>query len=396
MSIDLSGFDWLEKQLAESEAPVAEIDVPSGDFMRGFVGEYEASMAYKLYTTIDLDLDNEGVAIPYDFKKVTKSGNGVFWYWLQANNAKERATEAAKLADKKTANRVWRWQMPISTLLNYSGDDAAEKFGPMIDVDTEVHGLGSQRRTEFQLLFLPSFVQSMALLGGALSDPIFAYDQLQSDAKLVTQEYVDRMVGPTKNGGGDVEFETGELWAARTALWKALGEDEPKLWTAPIRTRVLDKDGVWTGTWEERPFDPKTDVTSPLMKRVLQPVFALKVKMWARVARIANPRMPTQKEINAEQLPFGFNVVGKMWRSKEEAVAELGSSHEEFPEMPVGWAGTPPRDFNEWIRKYIDDNYEGKPLPLILQGLKKEAKTLANQYAVTYDEIQPWVEFVKR
>ena len=369
-------FEWLEEKMAQVKDEDVEIHVPTGgDFIRGFAGEWVQAMMWKLYTDITVDLKE--LEIPYDLKIPTRSGGGVFWYWKQRAGNYEHAVEACQAIDWRAPNNVWRWEMPTTTMINYQGDeDVVEKFGPEISVDVEVTGLLSTRRTELHLLFLPSLVQELGLLAGILDERIFNYDSLIVNPEEVSPEYCVRMVGEVD--GKDTKYTDGELWQARTEIWAAMGEPNPKAFTVGL--------------------DPKTDTTS---KNMIVPLSLMKkpgVALWARISRVAAPRMPNEKEKAREKnpFPFGMNVVSQIWMTKEDALEDVGVESEAggHPDLPSQWGDSVSvGDFRKWVVKYIQDNYDGQSKEQVIVAVKAD-KTLDATLSLTAEELVPWIEYV--
>ncbi len=366
-------FDWLLKKMAEVDDEEVEVRLPSGgDFVRGFAGEWSQNAMYKLYTTIDIDLKELG--IKFDYRMVTRNEKGIFWYWKQVPGAHENAMAACKAIEWRAPNNVWRWEMPTSTMLNYSGDeDVSEKFGETISVDIDITGLLSTRRTEFHLLWLPSLVQALGVAAGVLDETIYNYDNLVFDAESVSPEYCTRMVGEIE--GKDTKYEEGELWDARTQIWAAMDESNPKAWTA-------DK-------------DPKTDTSSDKLTVPLALIAKPGVALWSRITRVACPRMPNEKEKAQDQFPFGMNVVSEIWADKDAAMKTLDVDSEAggHPDIPAEWAGTPVGDFRIWVVKYIKDNYDGEEYDAVVNGIESN-KALESSLALTAEELVPWIEYV--
>jgi hypothetical protein len=366
-------LEWLEKQMAAVNDDEVEVRLPSGgDFVRGFAGQFTQNAMYKLYTTADVDLKELG--IKYDVKIPTRNEAGIFWYWFQRPGAHDNALAACKAIDWRAPNNVWRWEMMTSTMLNYSGEeDVTEKFGEVIALDVDVTGLLSTRRTELHLLFLPSLVQALGVAGGIIPEIIYNYDNLIFDPESVNPEYCQRMVGEIE--GKDTKYEEGELWQARTEIWAAFGEENPKAWTANK--------------------DPKTDTSSAKLSVPLALISKPGISLWSRVTRIAAPRMPSDKEKEKDQFPFGMNVVSEIWPDKETAMKalEVDSEAGGHPEIPGEWAGTPVGDFRAWVVKYIADNYEGVEKDKVIAAVKKN-KALESSLALTADELVPWIEYV--
>ena len=371
-------LDWLVKKMEEADVEDVEIDIPTGgDFVRGFAGEWTQNVMYRLYTGSEIDFKEMG--IKYDHKIFTKSETGIWWYWYQRSGALEQATAAAAVlneisGDKRNRpNSIWRWEMPTSTMLNYQGDvPVAERFGEAITNDISITGLRSTARTQYHLLFLPSFVQALGLAGGIISEQVYNYDNLIYDPEQVTPEYCSRMVGEIE--AKDTKWETGELWNARSEIWAAFGEDNPKAYTFDM--------------------NPKSDTNSEELAIPLRVIKTPGIAIWGRIGRIAAPRMPNDKEKENNQFPFGMEVFSQVWGGKQEAINSLGVDDDsDHPAMPAEWSGTAVGDFRAWCIKYVGDNYEGKTQKQVVAAIKKD-KGLEGSLALTAGELVPWIEYV--
>jgi len=366
-------YDWLSKKMADADVKDADVHIPTGgDFVRGYAGEWTQRAMWKLYTTSDIDMKELG--IPYDAKIPTRSGGGFFWYWRQAGGGYDNAIAACKAVDWRSPNNVWRWEMPSSTMLNWSGsEDIADTFGDNISVDVSIVGLMSTKRAEFHLLFLPSLVQSLALVSGILDEQIYNYDNLIFDAESVTTEYCRRMVGEAE--GKDTKYEDGELWDIRTQIWLAMGEENPKTYTVGK--------------------DPKTDTASDKLAMPLSLLKTPGIGFWARMSRVAALSMPSDRDKENDRYPFGMNVMSQVWMTKEDAMKDLDVDSEVggHPDLPEEWLGTPIGDFRAWVVKYIADNYDGDSKEAVVKAVKKN-KALESSLSIKPEELVPWIEYV--
>lgn len=364
-------FDWLKKQMEGAGEGEEKVNLPGdGDFQRGIAGLWKQAPMFRMY--FENGLDPKEFGISFTSKIPTRSGGGAFFYWNHTAEMTKFATEAAKLKEWKSAPRVWRWETPSANILNWSGDeDPITTFGETFAIDIDLVGLGSKRRTALHLLFLPSLVQSIAIASGAFDNEIYAYENLATRGEDVTEEYCTRLVGPAE--GQDVDYEAGELWQARTEIWAALGETNPKAWT--------------TGQ------GGSTDTTSEKLALPLAILSTPKISIASMISRVATPRMPTPHEAaNTDNpYPFPMNIVTKSWTSKEEAVKELGGDSD-MPPVPAEWASSStPVQFRAWVVKWLSDNYADKTKAQVLNSVRQKD---LSEIAMSSEELIPWVSLV--
>ena len=367
-------LDWLEEQLEANKNPEAVLDIPKGgEFVRGLAGTWDQYMAYKLYTDGSIDLKEH--EIEYDLRVPTRSG-GSFWYWKQVAGREKSAMEAAKLIEWKSPNRCWRWQIPTASIVGWSGEKSPEEvFGTdLIGYDIEVASLGYSKRTEFHLLFLPSLVQAFAVKG-ELMDQVFNYSNLVSDYAEVTGGYLDRIVGPMAEK--ERSWRMGQLWQAREAIWLALGEENPEMYTWNVAS--------------------DTDTVSKKLGSILRIMTTPNMQFHARLDRVAAQRDKTEKEKGGDNNPFPMVVFCDVWRNREEMIAEIGTSGEdaEFPPVPEQWASMAPKAFLEWVNEFISTELGDGPVPVLLKKLKK-IDDIEETLALTAEELVPWIELAKK
>lgn len=355
-----NAFSWLWKDEELEVEP--ELKVPEGgSFVNGFAGQWTIAPMWKFWIGEEIDLDEYGVEP--DAKQ--KLNNGTNIYWRPENH--EAAVAAGKAVGQKYGPKaVLRWEMPTTTMLNFGGTSAQETFGDTIAFDSPMTSMFGDNRHEYQMLFLPSLVQEMAMTSGIIKERVYEYDGLTSDNDLVNAEYQKRMIGEDKN------YEESELWQARVKLWQELGENDAKKYT-------VNQKG-------------KTDTDSKLLGGCISITVRRQTQLWARVARVANPRVPKEGKQG-----FGIWVVARIWPTKDAAVAEMGPEKQEgdteYPNLPEGWEGASANDWIDWIKGQFEKELS-KPRPALEAAIKKQDKTLKEQFACSAEDVIRWLDYL--
>lgn len=341
-----------------------------GDFTSSFVGQWKVFPVWKAWVEADYDSLKES-DVPID--AMQKLNNGTFVYWRASNEA--QAKESCKALGLKFGPRTTlRWEMPTTTMIGFNGEDAGATFGDTVSVDVSVSSMRSPSKHEYQLIFLPSLVQELGLALGYLKERIYDYEAMIASVEQVNLEYEHRMIGNGKS------FEESELWQARVKIWAALGEDDPRNFTR-------NQGGQY-------------DVESDKMQKILRlTVGEIDEKtgdlkeakpIWARLTRVANPKVP-----EADKKAFSVNVVGRIWKTREMALAEVApDSNGDHPPMPAGWESASPSDLVGIIKDYVAEHYAGKPKAIVLKGIKKNEAALTEEYSLTADDIEAWWDYV--
>lgn len=354
-------FGWLWQDDAELEEPV--IKVPEGgNFPSGFAGQWTIAPMWKFWVDETVDLDELGV-VP-DAKQ--KLNNGTNVYWRPEHNAE--ATASGKAMGQKFGPRaVLRWEMPTTTMIGFNGESAQETFGDTIAFDVNMTSLFGDTRHEYQMLFLPSLVQEMAITSGLLKERVYEYDGMLMDADLVNEAYQEKMIGGK-------EFEQSELWQARLKIWQALGENDAKKYT-------VNQKG-------------KTDTDSKMLGGCISVTVRKQTTLWARVARVANPKLPKEGKTS-----YGIYTVARIWPTKDAALAEMGVDEsksddgKDYPPMPEGWEGASPADWIEWIKAQFASDLS-KPRPALEASIKKQRKALVESFACSPEDVIAWLDYL--
>lgn len=353
-------FAWLWADETEIAEPV--IKVPEGgNFQTGFAGYWTIAPMWKFWVEETVDLDEMG--IEPDHKQ--KLNNGTNIYWRPENH--DAATAAGKALGLKFGPRaILRWEMQTTSMLNFGGSDVQETFGDTIAFDVNMTSLFGDTRHEYQMLFLPSLVQEMAITSGLLAERIYEYDGLTTDADLVNEDYQTRMIGGK-------EFEGSELWQIRVKIWQALGENDAKKYT-------VNQKG-------------KTDTDSKLLGGCISLTIRRQTPLWARVTRVANPKLPKEGKQS-----YGVYTVNRIWPTREAAVAELGekASDEnvaEYPDLPDGWEGASAVDWIEWIKTQFAKDLS-KPRPALEAAIKKQNGKLISDFACSAEDVIRWLDYL--
>jgi hypothetical protein len=375
----MGAFDFMIK------APVAELHFTEpGNSTTGFVSEWSAAPMHRFYTDIDLS----AFALPKGSYVRRTTNNGAFYYFTSYGTA----LEASRLVNRKfPPDNIWRWETPVSQILNLS-DEVRARFGDVMSMEAQMTVMTHRKqRHEFNMLLLPSAVQALALLAGHLAEPIFDYTSLRVDDAAIDAAYQHRVIGDGETYAGS------ELWQARTRLWSALGEADP------IKS--------FNGS--------SIDTTAPRLAECLGIVIS-QVQTWAQLTSVPDPRVDA---VTKDGKRLTLPVVLGIWPNKNAAIAALGldpkpsnghapaavnghsngtnghsnghsnghapanGTNGSLP-VPVSWGGY----VNEWKQEVVSlkNSYEGQPKPVVVAALRQREAELASTYSASVDEILAW------
>lgn len=363
MSDNPFGFLWQDEA---PEEPAIKVPV-GGDFVTGFAGRWTVRPFWKYWAAEGILPEEVGVAPDAQ----QKLNNGTNLYWLPQHHAEAVQAKTA-LNQQYGPAAILRWELPHSHWLNIASEENRANFGDPIANDVQMTSLYGTKMHEYQLLFLPSLVQEMALVGGLLKERIFEYEGLETDNEQVSLDYQTKMIGTDK------EYELSELWKARVAIWAALGEPDPRKFTTNQKG--------------------KSDTDSKALAACLSFVTRPETIVWARLVRVANPKMP-----KPDKKAFGVIVVAKLWQNEAAARAEIKSDESTeaspngkvYPPMPEQWAGASPQDWIDQANQILEE-YKGKPKPVVLKALKGRDKQLQETYAVSAADFERWWDLLQR
>lgn len=241
---------------AQITAPEVPVELPTGDFVRGFVAPWQVKTAFRFWTTADTS------EARCDWKKVVSSGS--FMYYNNPTIANE---DAKAMGADYGARAVWIWSTPIASIINLETERKTKlitSFGDMMTMEVDVSTLRQKNAHQFQMLALPSAVQAFAIGDGSIASKIFDFSSL-SDLKSeqITPEFQHTMIGNGKPDGS-------VLWNARTTLWKMLGEEDAATYT--VRQGKMQ------------------DTTAPLLADYLRLLmYTPPTEIWAQLVNVLDP-----------------------------------------------------------------------------------------------------------
>ena len=295
----------------------------------------------------------------------TFSVKGSFVYWRD----EEEALQAGKdLSLKYPPLMVWRWEMETPNRLeNMSQErDMTEVFGDVLGYDVQITSLRSNKhRHNFHMIALPLAVQALAMLAGAIKEPIYNYTEL---VEKIKDDGGEEQQTPLIGMGS--EYAESELWRARADIWAALGESDPSKYTVD-NAKKRDK--------SKGEFDTEAALLKQCLKIYLDPS-----KPIASLVRINDPRADAY---NASGVRLKTFAVVKMYRSTEDAVADLDIEVlEDTSDIPEEWkkTGATQAEWLDFVRDYTKD-MKGPP-PMIKKQLEEKVEELKG-YGCTVEDV---------
>lgn len=200
------------------------VDIPTGgDFVpSGIIGKVTAGVFYRV-GWVETDLAEFGD----QFKPVLKvpSSTNKFRYYFKDRDEANAAAEAC--GSTYGSETAWVLEVPKASILNLTAD-VLEKFQDNVRYDVEVKTPSSKKsRHLYHLIALPHAVQTMALLLGYITEPIFNTNELVQPDREYNDEFQKEYIGDPDNGKVEGMLDS-ELGRRRAALWAALGETDPK------------------------------------------------------------------------------------------------------------------------------------------------------------------------
>jgi hypothetical protein len=278
-------------------------------------------------------------------------------------------------------NTTWRWEIPTSEILNID-DERRAKFGDVLTYEVNVTSMMAKKnRHELHMIALPSAVQSIALLGGFIKQPVFDYETLRVDPKIIDYNYQMETIG------NDAIYEDTVLWRARKDLWAALGESDPKKYTVAQGSKKFDTLSIVLGRCLNIIYRPTTLV--------------------ARLVNVPDPRVDAvgkKEDEEGNKKHLSLPVIAQAWKSKDECMAELditpkaatpvngADGHVNGLTIPAMWAGYP-GDWKNTVREILSA-YAGKPKPMIQKALEGRQDELLTNYGASPADFLAWSEHV--
>ncbi len=234
--------------LLPEDQEVEPLHIPTEGFATtGFVAQWMGKVLYSLMVEgveiemLNRQLKSDGEELlpePIAHRKLGESGWTKYW-WVKDSDARE-AANLLKLHEgldrRPGVSTVWRFEAKSETCLNLS-PAAQDAFGDVLGWEARISTLGSiYRRHEFHFISLPAAIAAAAAALG-LDNPGFDLSELTEADIVYTPDFQARMIGtePQEQESGKYKHINvkGGFWGAvlpqqRDALWKALGEENPK------------------------------------------------------------------------------------------------------------------------------------------------------------------------
>ena len=409
-------FDFLGEEV---EGALPEGRIKFAD--TGLIGQITARVAWAVWSSEDLEVEMLAADDIYAVKGkdfVVSGRPGSWFYHFVEKELGDRAAE--DLGSRYGASRKWLFQMPSATVLNFRSDKAASKAGQTFSRDCQMSGLGSVKyRHEFQLITLPSVVDSMARLAGFIDEPIWNIDEILAgmDDEDFTAKFQATMIGEQATSqdaeefalvlnacGGDrvralrivlgqeeapatglvsedinVHYTCSLLWARRTALWAALGEPDP---TKYIPTGYSKTDD-----------GKKYETASENLSKCLTTTVKAWSPIWARFHMVRDPRVDA---INGGDISKRFKLPMISEFFPDEAAARAAAVAEGADTPTASTAAGPATDIpvpEAWVKDAaswveiitMEKKERGGVLPEMLE-LVKLGKTLS----ASPDDVRAW------
>jgi len=381
-----------------------QAEVPAGgDFQpSGFIAPVMAAMFWTLSSEDNYKKYNESVGdddqVPTP-QYLQPMGQWGYRYYYKSKADALKATEligSENEQGKKIAPEM-RWHLEIKRdrILNWSSDENRLKWPEIMSNDVRVKTMASRKyRHEYQLITLPIAVQAAALYLGMIDRPVFSYDELldqntvyddrffelmygHPDAKKAerdefdefVKELMDRegleqraaIVSVREKGLAKVPYVYSIAYERRTALWAALGENDPEK-SLPI---ARGENGQVLPESEQ----PKGATTSPLLDFCIKfATSAWETPVWCRAMYLNNPKVDEVFETDSGDRRRNIVALAEIFADESAARAAIESESSEdavsaapkiaVPTVPVAWkaAGFTPETFAAQVSQH-----NGKP-----------------------------------
>lgn len=371
-----NGADFLSFLWNET-TPVEAVKLPEGNTgIQGMAGPWSCLICFRFWH--DQPIVKEDLTAANGSYLGNKSfPSGAFYYF----KTYDAANAISQLIGKQYGpNTVWRWEIPTAEIVNID-DTMRAKFGEVLTYEVDVVSLLSKKnRHALHMVTLPSAVQAVAMLAGLIKQPIFDYETLRVDPKIIDNNYQMETIG------NDAIYEDTVLWRARKDIWAALGENEPKKYT------------VAQGG--------KFDTLSVTLGRCLNIVYR-PTTVWARLVNVPDPRQDATSnnlDDDGNKKHLTLPVVAQMWKDKAACLADLditpkaatpvngADGHINGLTIPAMWAGYP-ADWKNTVREILSA-YAGKPKPMIQKALEGRQDELLTNYGASPADFLAWSEHV--
>ena len=388
----------------------------------GFVGPISAKALYQMYCTLDFNDPAFEAPKPFHSRKTT---NGYFYYY----EAQEDALKAREIAQEKNSpTLVWTFQIETAKVMNtldvkklQGGEDGARGFGPIISLSAQMTGYRSLlHRHEFHLIALPAAVYAVAKANG-WEVPMMDFSALSGKAiygepepgqfgVYINDQFQKDMIGDPDEEKFDVVLKESVLGRQRTALWAALGEDDPLKYTLNETKKVKG---------EVVPSEYNTQAQK------LRACLGIAYNKWTqpiygRLLMLTDPRVNSMGQGKSQSLPALVEVFRTEAEAKAAAkvdtdrMAEAQAKKNDKPEarpgqveiplnhppVPAVWAELGEVEgLTSWldmVKSIVADHPEitaAKNRPMLMKALKAVVKP--EEVGGTPEDVEAWLPLVK-
>lgn len=382
---------------------VEPLHIPTEGFATtGFIARWMGKVLYSLMVEdVEIEMLNrllkeggdELIPEPVAHQKLGDSGWHKYW-WLKDSEAREAAGLLKKhegLDRRPGVATVWRFEAQSSSCLNLS-PAAQDAFGDVLGWEAQISTLGSvYRRHEYHFISLPAAVAAAATAMG-FDNPGFSLEELTEADIVYTPDFQVQMIGTEPQEQDDGKYKhiniKGGFWQAvlpqrRDALWKALGEENPKVFRR-----------IGSGT--------KYDASSKQLDACLRIVEVPWAKpTWALLVPVRDPRIDATAKSGTRLAVPALTVI---YQSREEAQAaaqELTGDEttrpanaDGKPRLPTLWEGQE-SNWRSHVAK-VKEALGDKPpiLPNVTQAVIEVQGSLENAGVGQGVEIQDYINWI--
>ena len=367
MSLDLSVLGIKEEDMENIKDADIPDEVGFSSSLHAFWRVQDAHMV-KCYAGTEIG------DIEYIFKYTTQNGEQDRYYFSNKNDADAVHDEhgiPSQGAFNYKSERFLIMRPDIKTVVGWQGGKSPEEvFNYELFYSVPSRQWNSKQAYQFQLMTLPSLVQSVAKLLGAIDEDVFNYDELASTPVNSVIAQADELTGYVKDAygkptKGKVPLEQTILGSARKDLWEKLG----------------------SSNWKGNKGHGETHIQS-----ILNAIYGNPLNIWASIAKCPDPCGNEDEEGVSKNYPIP--VFTAIYASREAAEAVVGKSKKsepvlDYPEVPEAYEGVEPDEFFTILQEGMPNTFGAASKT----AAKKEAKGEMDDMELTMIDISPWIDF---
>lgn len=364
-------FDFLNQKDAEPTVDPSLVEF-DGFGPSGFIAPWRSAVMYQHRVEAEFSVEEAGYA-----HRVAMGNSG--WYSYYYDTAEQATVAKDILGREYGAEAHWCFKTVTADVLNFTSDEARNKFPADLFYSWRTAGIGARKHIEFHYLMLPAAVHAVAVARGYdVPDfdvsPLFdletdyglGWNDMDDDEKASILAQCVPLVG-----GKGVDVADSHFWKQRVELWQSLGEEDPKV--------------------SQLPGDGKLATTSEKLASCLTVFYMCPWPnpLWARVVPVPSPRPDAitnaGKRLN---VPILLDLYPSQ-AAAQEAAGTAGSTTSPAatgePVVPNEWRDYP-GEFKAEVKKMKESN---KPLPVVFNEAGGEER-----FGCTLAELTTWLDHV--